>query len=177
MNGSAELTPLLEPPHVSTKWRTLTRQYGRFSGIMQEDKEQQVIITIQEELSQVVLAVGHGANHTAALSTVREKTHSSIRDVVRLAIELNAVLGHQLGSREMSVICPKHNEKMDPSSMLDGYSGGEWEQSQQARSGRVPRVLCTTDLGLVRLENEEKIKLIPAKVALNTLFDRRQTWR
>ncbi|KAI0315429.1 hypothetical protein OF83DRAFT_1084963 [Amylostereum chailletii] len=154
-----------EQGHVSRKWRSLARQYGRWTVWDRPKAERKSVADIKELLADVLIASGHATDRTAALSSIHAKVDAHIAEVVRLAFELNEVLGQKLGAYEMEALCVYSEGPYDSDEMVDGYSTSDPSHDDT----RQRLVLCTTDLGLLRVINGEKDILVKPKVALNTL--------
>ncbi|KAI0310122.1 hypothetical protein OF83DRAFT_1071060 [Amylostereum chailletii] len=155
-----------EQVHVSRKWRSLARQYGRWTRRDRPKAEGKYVADIKELLADVLIASGHATDRTAALSSIHEKVGAHVAEVVRLAFELNEVLGQKLGAYEMEALRVYFEETYDKDQMVDGYSTSDASHNDDARRRLV---LCTTDLGLLRVMNDEEDILVKPKVALNTL--------
>ncbi|KAI0310119.1 hypothetical protein OF83DRAFT_912790 [Amylostereum chailletii] len=155
-----------EPPHVSRKWRSLTHRYARWTRQGRSKAETTNVNHIKQQLADVLVAAGHAPDQTTALAVVHAKVGAHVSEVVRLAFELNEVLGQKLGAYDMHPAHLPYGTTFDPETMQDGYSTAGTGDVERRRG----KVLCTTDLGLVRVMKGREDILVKPKVALDALI-------
>ncbi|KAI0314646.1 hypothetical protein OF83DRAFT_1063485 [Amylostereum chailletii] len=155
-----------EPEQVARKWRSLTHQYARWTRQDRSKAQKTIVNHIKEHLADVLVAAGHASDHMMSLAAVHARVGAHVSNVVRLAFELNEVLGQGLGAYDMSPAHFSYGTTFDPETMQDGYPTTMPEDID----GRRGKVLCTTDLGLVRVMKGREDVLVKPKVALDALI-------
>jgi hypothetical protein len=125
------------------------------------------------DMSAAILVVaGFGDDCSHIKDILVSKFRGSMESIVRLSFRLARAIGEEITSAEVHAICFAGRVAFDPTTMEDGQ-GSIIEGDQQIKE----RVLCTTHLGLRKLEkilkNEEerweRIDILKPKVALESL--------
>ena len=85
----------------------------------------------------------------ALLDDVKKSFGCKLQEPVRLALQLQEMIGEMIVSRDLSVVVAPVDAPFDPALMVD-----EWAHPTKGRSSPVQPhpVLCTTQLGLIREE-------------------------
>jgi hypothetical protein len=107
----------------------------------------------------------------------RTKFKRSLDSITRLTFRLARAIGEEITSADMHVLCFSGGVVFDPRQMEDGQGTGA---GTGRRGGVEEKILCSTHLGLRRLEKTtnknggvewEKTILLSSKVALESLLD------
>ncbi|PCH36667.1 hypothetical protein WOLCODRAFT_28714 [Wolfiporia cocos MD-104 SS10] len=156
-----------ESQNVAGRWRALTRQYSKQRLYQGRDLSEGFTTQLAERMCDILTVSG-------ARASVADMRHSVFRNfatVVRLALELQEVIGEGVTSRDLDVVVVRMDDVFVPETMEDVYGGpGTGEQEQL-------HVLCTAALGLRRCEkpadglgDELQVStLVKPKVVLETL--------
>ncbi|KAI0310121.1 hypothetical protein OF83DRAFT_1088588 [Amylostereum chailletii] len=162
-------TPQSETENVTQEGHARSHKYARWTLEDQAKQEKSLALSISQLLGCVLVATGHALDKSVALSTVNEKAGAPVSEVVRLALALNEVFGQ---TDEMEVVHISHGKKFCEQYMEDGYSTAVSDEDTASQGLKAPRVLCTTDLGLLRVTNGVEDILVTPKVVLDTLIPR-----
>ncbi|KII95455.1 hypothetical protein PLICRDRAFT_150178 [Plicaturopsis crispa FD-325 SS-3] len=161
-----------EPHAVAGRWRALTRMYVR-SGLEEPDALPHLIALIRDSFLDILEIAGSSGGF---LGDVPEALVTSFRDgvstIIDLSLRLNKTIGQDLTSCDMETIAVKSDEAFDSEFMTDAFDGGN--PRENLATGRV---LCTTDLGLQRVEKVskgdievmERTTLLKPRVALDSV--------
>jgi hypothetical protein len=128
---------------------------------------------IVHHLVAVLLIAGYQDTHAHLVETFRFKFGENLRRIADMALYLNKAIGEGITSGDLQILYLPCGTPYNPEQMEDGHGGGI-EESRATGT----RILCTTDLGLRRVEKVsaggrhdwEEIMLLKPKVALESLL-------
>ncbi|KAI0319131.1 hypothetical protein OF83DRAFT_845948 [Amylostereum chailletii] len=163
----------MEKDYVAMKWRNLTKKSAR-EALDRPSVETELVKIMANVLADAVVVAGFAVPGQGADSTEADllsKASQRMEEIARLAMNLNGVVGQDFSPCTMTPYIADCGSPFDPETMLDGFSdvaGGV----PNANADR--RVLCSTDMGLIRLEGvggKGHAVLVKPTVALDVLLD------
>lgn len=159
-----------EAQAISGRWRALTNAYAS------NREESQLIASAMPHLTayfcNIMLAAGCSAAPDILRASVEKKLSDRIVLLFKLALQLNKIVMEEITSADLRTVTVPSETTYSVEQMEDAYVDGD------PATGGV-RVLCTTDIGLMRITRmatsgekqwDEKLLLKP-KVALKTVVD------
>lgn len=157
-----------ESPSVSGRWRALTR-----ANMLEQrsDMVSHATQSLADAIAKVLVVAGWKEGLSQMNDKVMKKFGERLTTVASSAVSLNKVMGQDLTSAEFYPLMVRHGHPFVHDVMEDAL--GEPTMGAQSIIGRV---LCTTDLGLLRQEKVSNgdvntATLLKAKVALDSYFD------
>jgi hypothetical protein len=128
-----------------------------------------LVLLLTESLANIVIATGYGLNQ----ATVKERFmrfSPGLGEIIKLALELNTMIGEGITSCDFEITFVPHDSPYDPKYMETVYGGNSPIQGKES-------VICTVDLGLMRVERVSKpelhtkeLVLLKPKVLLPAVF-------
>ncbi|KAF9218709.1 hypothetical protein BS17DRAFT_719808 [Gyrodon lividus] len=167
-----------EAQAISGRWRALTRAHVPHTQFDELQLTFKIATKMISDLSDILLTAGCTTSKSDIASGLSSKFREKISFLVSLAIRVNKIIGEDVTSGDLEVLVVPPGTAFDGTMMEDSYEDGS---SQRARGGRVPKVLCATDLGLRKKtrvgmvgEKEKQWEitvLLKPKVALESVVD------
>ncbi|KAI0338759.1 hypothetical protein BDW22DRAFT_1487442 [Trametopsis cervina] len=163
-----------ESQAVSARWRTLTTQYsddlvkgGRLPSYFAESLQRSII----QDLANILLLAGTPWSRAVIVNKVRSDFGERISAIVKSIFALRWMIREEVKSSDFVIIHARHDAKFHCDS-LENVDQGRDKSDEKASDGSP--VLCTTELGLRRLEKRleggvervERTVIMRAKVAL-----------
>jgi hypothetical protein len=154
---------------VSGRWRVLTRSSARAMWKEVPELVESLRKTIDTHLVDILIVAGYQGKHQAAV----KKVFSTFSDVIiNVSLRLNRAIGEEVTSSDFEPVCIELGVLFDPLKMDD--VGGDHTSQKTA-----DRVLCTTEIGLQRVERQTKENrswmettlLLKPKVALESIVE------
>ncbi|KAL4079004.1 hypothetical protein J3A83DRAFT_4086569 [Scleroderma citrinum] len=164
-----------EAQAISGRWRALTR--ANIPQGQRDDLQLSSLLTskILSGLADILLAAGCNASQSELVSALSVKFGDKVSFLVAQAIRVNKIIGEDVTSGDLEILTIPPATVFDNLSMEDVYNEGVLTHSGGAR------VLCTTDLGLLKRvrvgttgEKERQwavTTLLKPKVALESVVD------
>lgn len=159
-----------EAQAISGRWRALTNAYAN------NHEESQLIARAMPYLTgyfcNIMLAAGCSVTPDILRASVEQKLSDRIVLLFKLALQLNKIVMEEITSADLRTVTVPSETTYSAEQMEDAYVDGD------PATGGV-RVLCTTDIGLMRITRmatsgekqwDDKLLLKP-KVALKTVVD------
>ncbi|KIK43055.1 hypothetical protein CY34DRAFT_804218 [Suillus luteus UH-Slu-Lm8-n1] len=159
-----------EAQAISGRWRALTNAYAN------NHEESQLIASFMPHLTgcfcNIMLAAGCSVAPDILHASVEKKLSDRVVLLFKLALQLNKIVMEEITSADLRTITVPFETTYSAEQMEDAYVDGD------PATGGV-RVLCTTDIGLMRITRmatsgekqwDDKLLLKP-KVALKTVVD------
>ncbi|KAI0750430.1 hypothetical protein C8Q74DRAFT_1374016 [Fomes fomentarius] len=139
-----------ERPSVAGRWRALSRAH--LMALFLEDKGSSVLSDYEDmlmaHLMDILLSGLHfSSSHHSLLQRVQEACGIALHNITTHALELRAVTGERIVSRDLELVLPKPGERFDTHRMEneDSCDGMEGDMREDV-------IFCTTQLGLIREE-------------------------
>lgn len=159
-----------EAQAISGRWRALTNAYAN------NHEESQLIASFMPHLTgcfcNIMLAAGCSVAPDILHASVEKKLSDRVVLLFKLALQLNKIVMEEITSADLRTVTVPSETTYSAEQMEDAYVDGD------PATGGV-RVLCTTDIGLMRITRmatsgekqwDDKLLLKP-KVALKTVVD------
>ncbi|KAF5356465.1 hypothetical protein D9757_012468 [Collybiopsis confluens] len=138
-----ELLRETEEQSVSARWRILTRKYVR--QLFPPVEQPSLTYHIFAACANILITAGLHESEQQLMDTLAARFSKQIADLVDRAIHLNNVIGDDVTSCEFVPIYCTPDVIFDPGTMEAPYSTGITGQESD-------KIMCTTDLGLLRAE-------------------------
>ena len=161
------LTTFAEDQTVSGRWRALTRHHlqSPYENPGQIPSSEMAVV---HDLVNVLITAGYRGHRQEVVEMVSGKFGDKIRAIKKASLRLSQVVREEVTSSDLEPKWVSPDTSFDPSAMED--IGGEQPEVRRQQSDRV---LCITEMGLLRVVGrmkETKILLKP-KVALESVTD------
>lgn len=134
----------LEEQAVSGRWRALTRVYAQRAQTTEPDLVHRFI----EFFTHILITAGYDGTTESVQKELNDQFRNRLLEVVGLARRLSQAMGEGVTSCDLEINYVASNHPLEPVTMEDAWakSTGAGEPDPD------DRVLCTTDLGLNRIE-------------------------
>ncbi|KAH9895580.1 hypothetical protein C8Q73DRAFT_644262, partial [Cubamyces lactineus] len=162
-----------EPQSVAGKWRALTRMHAKKLHFRVDEQQQQAYNLLTWCIVDVLLLCGVPGTRNTVYDMIVARFHSSILDMVKLALQIERTTGELITSRDLLVALAMPGEAFDVARMDDEWSGPMAPSPQGM-------VMCSTQLGLSKrqilsprggVRSEEVFTLLKPKVTLCSILD------
>ncbi|KAI0643482.1 hypothetical protein C8Q79DRAFT_915585 [Trametes meyenii] len=159
-----------EPHLVAGQWRAHAQKYSKQRLYNGRDLATGFSHQLAERIADLLTVAGA----SAAAEDVHATYAPHLEAIVRVALDLQRIIGEEVISCDYEVLVVRFDEIFDAEAMDDIYGG---EVAMAGPPGMVPRVLSTADLGLRRVEKVigstegevETTMLLKPKVVLDTI--------
>jgi predicted nucleic acid-binding Zn-ribbon protein len=161
-----------EDQAVSGRWRILTHSYARTMGKEGPEVVESFGKTIATHLVDILIMAGYQGSHQAAVEKVFGTFSDKINVIITASLRLNLAIGEEISSCDLEPMGVQAGDLFDPSKMDDIGGDHGFRKTED-------RVLCTTEVGLRRVqkqtkENRSSIEtklLLKPKVALESIVE------
>ncbi|KAK0212131.1 hypothetical protein DFS33DRAFT_1249158 [Desarmillaria ectypa] len=153
-----------EDQAIAGRWRALTRRYALQAFREAPDSQRQLLSVVMETLVNILIIAGLESATSEVSETMATQFAEHASAVVEHAMQLNRVIGQGITSCEMMPLYLVPETPFDANVMEDTFGSASKDSTEN--------VLCTTDLGLMRMEKKgekwEKRVLVKPKIILRS---------
>ncbi|KAK0196217.1 hypothetical protein F5146DRAFT_922862 [Armillaria mellea] len=153
-----------EEQAVAGRWRALTRRYALQAFREAPDSQRQLLSVVMETLVNILISAGLESATSEVSENMAAQFAEHASTVVEHAMRLNRVIGQGITSCEMMPLYLVPETPFDANVMEDVFGTASKDSTEN--------ILCTTDLGLMRMEKKgeqwEKRVLVKPKIILRS---------
>ncbi|KAJ7578244.1 hypothetical protein C8J56DRAFT_719552, partial [Mycena floridula] len=141
-----------EDQTVSGRWRSLARKYAK-NHSSDEDQIAELVPELFTTVGAVLNVGGWNLRRSKARRYLTNKCTNGFNEVVQLVVKLDRAMGEEVTSKDYHVITVKPGAEFNAENHVDAFAAEQ--------DGRIGKVLCTCDLGLLSI-----IRGVPMKRTL-----------
>ena len=143
---------MTEPQSVSGRWRALTRTHLKAFRHSPEDRQRAAEGYLAELIADVLIICGVASDPPLLFEEVQREFGEALREIVQLALEFQRTTGESIISRDLHPVFVPEGSPYDTKFMEDEWTGSKSGRKAAAQHVEQYPVLCTTQLGLQRVE-------------------------